>query len=152
MPVSAGLLVHRTVAGEPQVLLAHPGGPLWRTRDLAAWSVPKGLVEPGEEPIAAALREFLEETGLDIQGDLRPLAPIRQAGGKRVLCWAVEANLDLAAFRPGEFEMEWPPRSGRIGRFPEIDRLDYFAAGEALARILPAQAPLVREALELASD
>ncbi|HEY1751532.1 MAG TPA: NUDIX domain-containing protein [Caulobacteraceae bacterium] len=149
MAESAGILVHRQGADGPQVLLAHPGGPLWRRRDLGWWSIPKGLVEAGEAPLDAAVREFREETGLTPAGDFRPLAPIRQKGGKRVLCWALQADLDLAGFAPGEFEMEWPPRSARMQRFPEIDRLDYFGADEALRRILPAQAPLIREALGL---
>jgi predicted NUDIX family NTP pyrophosphohydrolase len=147
MAISAGILVHRNTAEGPQALLAHPGGPLWRRRDLGAWSVPKGLVEPGEAPLAAAVREFREETGLEAAGDFRPLAPIRQKGGKQVLCWALEADLDLAGFAPGEFEMEWPPRSGRRASFPEIDQLRWFGRDDALAHILPAQAPLLLEAL-----
>jgi predicted NUDIX family NTP pyrophosphohydrolase len=147
MAVSAGILVHRAVSGGQEVLLGHPGGPLWRGRDLGSWSIPKGLVEPGEDPLDAAVREFLEETGLGVTGVFRPLTPIRQRGGKQVLCWAVEVDLDIDAFAPGEFEMEWPPRSGKIARFPEIDQLKYFPAAEALDRILPAQQPLIHEAL-----
>jgi predicted NUDIX family NTP pyrophosphohydrolase len=150
MAVSAGILVHRTLAGRAEVLLAHPGGPLWRRRDHGSWSVPKGLVQAGEDPLAAAIREFAEETGLSARGPFHPLSPIRQKGGKLVLCWAVEADLDTSKFTPGEFEMEWPPRSGRMARFPEIDQLNYFAVDEALARILPAQAPLIREAFQSA--
>ena len=139
--------MHRTGLAGPEVLLGHPGGPLWRRRDLGSWSIPKGQVEPGEAPLDAALREFAEETGLSVEGVLRPLSPIRQKGGKQVLCWAVEADLDLEGFAPGEFEMEWPPRSGLRARFPEIDQLRYFPTEEALRRILPAQAPLIGEAL-----
>jgi predicted NUDIX family NTP pyrophosphohydrolase len=130
------------------VLLAHPGGPLWRGRDLGAWSVPKGQPEPGEDLFAAARREFREETGLAVEGAFRPLAPIRQKGGKQVVCWAVEADLDLSGFRPGEFEMVWPSRSGRVQSFPEVDRIAYFGLEEALNRILPAQAPLLLEAIQ----
>ena len=146
---SAGLLVFRRMRATAEFLLAHPGGPFWRRRDAGAWSVPKGLVEAGEEPLAAALREFGEETGLSL-GDtpLRPLSPVRQKGGKLVLCWAVEADLALADFRSNEFEMEWPPRSGRTARFPEIDTLRYFPTEEALTRILPAQAPLIHEVVK----
>ena len=147
MVVSAGILVHRTGGDGPEVLLGHPGGPFWRRRDLGSWSIPKGLVEPGEAPLHAAVREFTEETGLALAGTFRPLTPIRQKGGKQVMGWAVEADLDLAAFAPGDFEMEWPPRSGKVVRFPEIDQLRYFTLSEALDRILPAQRPLVLEAL-----
>lgn len=144
--MSAGLLVYRYMPG-PEVLLGHPGGPLWRGRDLGAWTVPKGAVEPEERPLDAALREFSEETGLLVSGAPRVLTPIRQKGGKRVLCWALEADLDLQAFRPGRFEMEWPPRSGVSVSFPELDRIAYFPIEEALRRVLPAQQPLILEAI-----
>jgi predicted NUDIX family NTP pyrophosphohydrolase len=148
--ITAGVLVYRRAAGRTGVLLGHPGGPLWARKDLGAWMVPKGLVEAGEDPRAAALREFQEETGLTPPEGARPLAPLRQAGGKQVLCWAAEGDVDLAAFRPGDFEMEWPPRSGRRARFPELDRIAFFDGAEALRRILPSQAPLVVETLRLA--
>ena len=149
MAVSAGLLVHRRGPDGPEVLLGHPGGPFWKNRDLGWWTIPKGLIEGDEPPLAAAIREFREETGLDVSGDFRALTPLRQKGGKRVHCWAVEADLDLKRFSPGEFELEWPPRSGRTARFPEIDRVQYFPPTEALSHILPSQAPLVVEALLL---
>ena len=144
--MSAGLLVYRCTP-DPEVLLGHPGGPLWRRRDLGAWTVPKGAVEPGEPSVAAAFREFSEETGLAVSGAPRALTPIQQKGGKRVLCWALEADLDLQAFRPGRFEMEWPPRSGVSIAFPELDRIAYFPVEEALRRVLPAQQPLILEAI-----
>jgi predicted NUDIX family NTP pyrophosphohydrolase len=147
MAVSAGILVHRIGEGGPEVLLGHPGGPFWRNRDAGSWTVPKGLVDAGEAPLEAGIREFREETGLDISGAFRPLTPLRQRGGKLVLCWAVAADLDTRDFAPGEFEIEWPPRSGQLQRFPEIDQLRYFAVGEALERILASQVPLIREAL-----
>jgi predicted NUDIX family NTP pyrophosphohydrolase len=149
--LSAGILVLRAGPDGPEVLLAHPGGPLWVRRDAGAWMIPKGLVEPGETALQAALREFTEETGLTATGDFRPLKPIRQAGGKQVLCWTVEDDLDIAGFRPGTFEMEWPPKSGRTASFPEIDRIAWFGAEAALEKILPSQAPLIREALGLAA-
>ncbi len=111
--------------------------------------VPKGLIEIDEDPRAAARREFQEETGLAPPPIWRPLTALRQAGGKQVVSWAAEGDLDLAAFSPGDFEMEWPPRSGRRASFPEIDRVAYFDASEALDRILPSQAPLIRETLQL---
>mgnify|MGYP001128868326 CR=1 FL=1 len=148
MPViSAGVLVYRRTGSRPEFLLGHPGGPLWARKDQGAWMVPKGLIEPGEDPAAAAVREFEEETGLTCPPLGQPLTPLRQAGGKTVLCWSTEADLDLTAFRPGQFEMEWPPRSGKRATFPEIDRLAYFEAADALARILPSQSPLIAEAL-----
>ncbi len=109
--------------------------------------VPKGLIEPGEDPVAAARREFAEETGLACPELAAPLAPLRQAGGKTVLCWSAEADLDLSAFRPGVCEMEWPPRSGKRASFPEIDRVADFDDAEALTRTLPSQAPLITEVL-----
>lgn len=147
MPTSAGILVHRNVGSGVEFLLGHPGGPLWVHRDLGAWTIPKGAVEGGETPFDAALREFTEETGLDVAGDFRELKPIRQASGKHVLCWSVEADLDLERFAPGTFEMVWPPRSDQIKAFPELDRLAYFAEAEALVRILPAQAPLISQVM-----
>jgi predicted NUDIX family NTP pyrophosphohydrolase len=147
MATSAGILAHRSAPGGPEVLLGHPGGPFWRNRDFGAWSVPKGLIEAGEAPLAAAVRESEEETGLAILGEFRPLTPLRQKGGKLVLCWAIEADLDLSNFAPGRFDMEWPPRSGQMARFPEVDQLKYFPLQEALVRILSSQLPLIQEAL-----
>ena len=145
---SAGILVYRRHGAIIEFLLGHPGGPLWARKDLGAWMIPKGLIEAGEEPLAAAQREFEEETGLQPPPITHPLTPLRQAGGKTILCWAAEGDLDLAAFRPGTFEMEWPPRSGKRAAFPEIDRIAYFDDAEALTRILPSQAPLIREILQ----
>lgn len=145
--ISAGVLVYRRTGPRPEFLLGHPGGPLWARKDEGAWMIPKGLIEAGEDPAAAAVREFQEETGLMCPPLGQPLAPLRQAGGKTVLCWAAEADLDLAAFRPGQFEMEWPPRSGKRAAYPEIDRLAYFDDAEAATRILPSQAPLIAEVM-----
>jgi predicted NUDIX family NTP pyrophosphohydrolase len=142
---SAGVLVFRRSERGLEFLLGHPGGPLWARKDLGAWMVPKGLVEPGEAPLTAARREFEEETGLTAPSELRPLTPVRQAGGKTVLCWAGEAELDLSAFSPGQFEMEWPPRSGKRVTFPEVDRIAYFDTEAALVKILPSQVPLIHE-------
>ena len=146
---SAGVLVYRRSGARPEFLLGHPGAPLWARKDQGAWMIPKGLIEAGEDPATAAVREFEEETGLTCPALSQPLAPLRQTGGKTVLCWAAEADLDLAAFRPGTFEMEWPPRSGKRARFPEIDQLSYFDDAEALRRLLPSQAPLIAEVLAI---
>jgi predicted NUDIX family NTP pyrophosphohydrolase len=116
---SAGLLVWRRGADGPQFLLAHPGGPFWARRDAGAWSIPKGLIDEGEDPLAAARREFAEETGLTVSGDFTPLAEARLKSGKTVLCWLVEADLDLAGFCSNSFEMEWPRGSGRRITAPE---------------------------------
>lgn len=145
---SAGLLVYRIRAGGPEFLLAHPGGPFWKNRDQGVWSIPKGLVEPGEETARAAAREFEEEVGQAVAGAFVELAPQRQKSGKLVLCWMVEADLDLTGFKSNLIQMEWPPRSGRTLTIPEIDRVGYFAPAEAAGKILPGQRPFLDEALE----
>lgn len=147
--ISAGLLVFRRRPAGPEFLLAHPGGPFWETRDEGAWSIPKGLLGSDEEPLAGALREFREEVGLAVPGPHIPLTPQRQRGGKRVLAWLAEADLDLAAFRSATFEMEWPPRSGQMQRFPEVDDVRYMSPSEATLRILAGQRPFLDEALAL---
>lgn len=150
--VSAGLLVFRRTSAGPSFLLGRAGGPFWARKDVGAWMIPKGLIEPDEAPLDAARREFFEETGLPPPEILGALTRLRQAGGKTVLCWMAEGDLNLAAFNPGRFEMEWPPRSGRHASFPELEQLAYFEATEALVRILPSQAPLLREALAHLAD
>jgi predicted NUDIX family NTP pyrophosphohydrolase len=145
---SAGLLVYEIEAGAVRVLLVHPGGPFWRSKDDGAWTIPKGEIADGEDALAAARREFREETGQDVAGDFVPLAPIRQAGGKIVAAWAVRAAIDAANIVSNEFEMEWPPRSGRRQLFPEIDRAQWFTLAEARTRINKRQAALLDE-LEL---
>ena len=140
---SAGLLLHRRREGGLEVLLVHPGGPFWAKRDLGAWSIPKGELDEAEDPLAAARREVEEETGLRVEGPFAPLGAVRQRGGKEVLAWAAPADLDPAALRSSTFEVEWPPRSGRRQRFPEVDRAAWFALDEARRRILPGQAPFL---------
>lgn len=140
---SAGILLHRSTAGQWQVLLAHPGGPFWRRRDEGAWTIPKGVVHADEEPEAAARREFAEELGVEAVGALRPLGEIRQRSGKRVIAFALEGEFDLERLRSNEFVVEWPPKSGRTASFPEIDRANWFALSEARKKILPGQAPLL---------
>lgn len=138
-PVSAGVLLFRRNAGELQVLLAHPGGPYWAGRDAGAWSVPKGLVEAGEEPLAAARREFGEETGFDVDGKFLPLGSTRLASGKEVHVWALEGDVDASAAVSNEFEMEWPKGSGVVRRFPEMDQAAWFRLSEARERISAGQ-------------
>ena len=141
--VSAGILAFRRKAGL-EVLLAHPGGPYWRRKDEGVWSIPKGVVESGNL-LACAKREFNEETGLTAAGEFIELTPARQKSRKIVHAFAVEADFDLSKFCSNEFEMEWPPRSGRRRAFPEIDRIGYFAIEEAMRKILVYQQPFIRE-------
>ena len=144
--ISAGLLACRRRNGL-EVLLAHPGGPFWAKKDDGVWTIPKGLVDPGEDLIAAARREFAEETNLpaDTADKLIALAPVNQKNGKAVHAFAFEADFDLARFASNEFQLEWPPRSGRQQSFPEIDRIAYFALPIAKVKILLYQRPLLEE-------
>ena len=146
-PHSAGILLFRQGGGGTEVLLIKPGGPFWRNKDAGAWMVPKGLVEPGEAPAEAALREFEEEIGTRLKSVPFPLAKIRQAGGKYVEAFAVEGELDPAAIRSNDFELEWPPRSGRVERFPEVAEGRWMSLAEARKLMLPSQLPLL-DALE----
>jgi predicted NUDIX family NTP pyrophosphohydrolase len=145
---SAGILLFRRTGPEPEVLLVHPGGPFWAKKDEGAWSIPKGLYEADEDPLAAAKREFAEETGFTPDGDFIALGPFKQPGGKVVSAWAVEGEFDLAGFRSNSFSMEWPPKSGRRQEFPETDRAAWFHPEEALRKILKGQAPIVAALLE----
>lgn len=145
--ISAGLLIHRRRPAGPEVLLVHPGGPWWRGRDAAAWSIPKGLPEAGETLQATALREFHEETGLEPPSARDALTPVR-AGGKIIHCWLAEADLELEDFRSDSLELEWPPGSGRRIAVPEIDAAGYFGETEALARIHLGQRPILKEAFD----
>ncbi|HSS27903.1 MAG TPA: NUDIX domain-containing protein [Usitatibacter sp.] len=145
MKRSAGILLYRRGSRGLEILLVHPGGPFWSKRDAGAWTIPKGEISEGEEPLAAARREFLEETGFEAQGDATALAPLRQKGGKWVHAWAVEGDCDAEAIRSNTFSMEWPPRSGKMAEFPEVDRAAWFAPQEARERILASQAALIDE-------
>ena len=152
MPViSAGLLLHRMTENGLEVLLVHPGGPFWAHRDLGSWSIPKGEVAAGEDLLAAARREFLEETGFPVDGDALPLGAIRQPSGKRVHAWTIRGDADPCKLRSNVFEMEWPRRSGTMRAFPEVDRAAWFSLAEARRRILPGQVPLL-DALPLALE
>lgn len=143
---SAGILLFR-LRPHIEVLLIKPGGPFWRNKDAGAWMIPKGAVEPGETPAEAALREFEEETGTRLTGAPFPLARVKQSGGKWVEAFALEGNLDAARIKSIDFEMEWPPRSGRTGRFPEAEEARWLGLAEARKVMLPSQLPLL-DALE----
>jgi predicted NUDIX family NTP pyrophosphohydrolase len=142
--ISAGILAHRTNAGRVEVLLVHPGGPFWRNKDDGAWSIPKGEIDPSEDPEQAARREFAEELGpRGTIGTLRWLGEIRQRAGKRVLAFTGESDFDPAWLVSNLFEMEWPPRSGRRQAFPEVDRAGWFDLETARTKLLPAQVDLL---------
>lgn len=141
---SAGILLYRQRGARLEVLLVHPGGPFWIKRDLGAWSIPKGEYEPGEEPLAAARREFEEELGTaPPEGPTEDLGEIRQKGGKTVRAWGLEGDLDATAILSNTVSIEWPPRSGKLIDVPEVDRAEWFALEEAQERINPAQAELL---------
>ena len=140
---SAGLLLYRRRGGALEVFLVHPGGPFWARRDAGAWSIPKGEIEGDEEPLAAARREVEEETGLAPAGPFIALPPVRQAGGKTVLAFAAACDADPQAIRSNRFAMEWPPRSGRMEEFPEVDRAAWFDLETARAKLLPGQCALL---------
>lgn len=147
---SAGLLLYRRGGREGiEVFLVHPGGPFWAKKDEGAWSLPKGEIDEAEDALAAARRELAEETGLEVDGEFRPLASRRQPGGKLVHAWAVEADCDPARVRSNLFSLEWPPRSGRIREFPEVDRAAWFGLPEARRRILKGQRPFIDELEDL---
>ena len=149
---SAGLLVYREVSGAVEVLLVHPGGPLWARKDDGAWSIPKGELDEGEEPLAAARREFAEETGIAADGpafgDFVALDAVRQPGGKLVHAYAVRGEADAGSVRSNTFAMEWPPKSGRQQAFAEVDRAAWFLLEEAEAKILRGQAPFLDQLRE----
>jgi predicted NUDIX family NTP pyrophosphohydrolase len=140
---SAGILMFRRRGGELEVLLMHPGGPFWAKKDDGAWSIPKGLFEPGEDALAAARREFAEETGLAPSGDFVPLGTFRQPSGKMIVAYAVPGDFDLAGFRSNRFEIEWPPRSGHLQSFPEADRAGWFTLGQARHKLNKGQVAIV---------
>ncbi|MCA2406852.1 NUDIX domain-containing protein [Rhizobium leguminosarum] len=146
---SAGLLIHRRISKDYEVLLVHPGGPFWARKDEAAWSIPKGLIETGEDELAAAIRETAEELGVAVDGRFTPLGEYRQPGGKIVVAWSIEADpvLDVNAIRSSKFEIEWPPRSGRLKSFPEVDRAGWFSLREAAIKLLKGQRPMLADLL-----
>lgn len=146
-PRSAGILLFRTGAAELEVLLVKPGGPFWRSRDVGAWMIPKGMVEAGEAPVEAALREFAEETGTRLTAIPFPLCTVRQSGGKIVVAFAVEGDLDPTTLTSTDFAMEWPPHSGQQQSFPEIVEARWLTLAEARKLMLVSQLPIL-DALE----
>ncbi|MFZ5453904.1 MAG: NUDIX domain-containing protein [Thermodesulfobacteriota bacterium] len=148
---SAGLLMYRHREGVLEVFLVHPGGPFWAKKDLGAWSLPKGEYNPEEDALAAARREFAEETGFEAGGDFIPLTPLKQPSGKVIDAWAFAGDCDPAAIKSNTFALEWPPRSGKQQEFPEIDRAGWFTIEEAKVKIIKGQAGLLEELQQILS-
>ncbi|MFC3199308.1 NUDIX domain-containing protein [Parapedobacter deserti] len=148
MKQSAGILVFRRTASEIQFFLVHPGGPFFAKRDAGAWTIPKGEIIPPEEPLETAVREFEEETGIPLDGPFIPLNAVVQKGGKQVICWAVEADLNPESVVSNTFELEWPPRSGKRRSFPEIDKSGWFTLLDAKQLINERQVPLLEQLVE----
>jgi predicted NUDIX family NTP pyrophosphohydrolase len=147
---SAGILLYRRCGNELEVFLVHPGGPLWKKKDLGAWSIPKGEYSRDEEALAAAKREFHEETGFELgPGTLVPLSHVKLASGKIVAAWALEGNCDAAAINSNSFSLEWPPKSGRMQPFPEVDRAEWFTLPVAHTKIHTAQRDFLTRLVEL---
>jgi predicted NUDIX family NTP pyrophosphohydrolase len=145
---SAGILLYRRRNHALELFLVHPGGPLWARKDDAAWSIPKGLIDDGEDPLAAAKREFHEETGFHADGAFIDLGAFKQPSGKTVLAWALEGDCDATAVHSNSFAMEWPPRSGKMAQFPEVDRAAWWSPAEALVKIGKGQRPIVTALLQ----
>jgi predicted NUDIX family NTP pyrophosphohydrolase len=140
---SAGLLMYRLTNGSIEVLLVHPGGPFWSRKDAGAWFLPKGEIEEHEDPLAAARREFHEETGVDANGPVTPLGETKHKSGKRVLAWAIEGDWDTSTLRSNTFTMEWPPKSGRQQTFPEVDRAEFLPLDRAKQKIHEAESVFI---------
>jgi predicted NUDIX family NTP pyrophosphohydrolase len=145
---SAGILLYRRRGGAIEVLLVHPGGPFWARKDDGAWSIPKGEYLPGEDPLAAARREFAEETGSPAEGEATALGAFRQPSGKIVDVWAIEGDFDPATLRSNTFTLEWPPRSGHMREVPEVDRAGWFAPEEAQRKLIKGQRPILKALLQ----
>jgi predicted NUDIX family NTP pyrophosphohydrolase len=141
--ISAGILLFRRRPAGIEVMLVHPGGPFWAKKDAGAWSIPKGLADEGENLLEAARREFLEETGVTVEGEFLDLGAHKQPGGKTVVAWACEGDFDPASLTSNMFSLEWPPRSGRMAQFPEVDRAAWYSIDEALEKINKGQRAIV---------
>jgi len=148
---AAGILLYRRGPAGLEVLLAHPGGPLWARKDAASWTLPKGQFTDDELPLDAAKREFEEEMGSAPAGDFQPLGTVKQPSGKIIHAWAVESDFDVSTVKSNLFSMEWPPKSGRHGEFPEVDRAGWFSIEHARLKILKGQAPFLDRLLALLS-
>jgi predicted NUDIX family NTP pyrophosphohydrolase len=149
MKRSAGILMYKRSGPELRLLLVHPGGPFWAKRDLGAWSIPKGEYEEGEDPLAAARREFCEELGIEPRGDFLALGELVQPSRKAITAWAVEGDFDPRQLKSNTFELEWPPKSGRRQSFPEVDRAEWFTPAQARTKILPGQIGFIDRLLAL---
>ncbi len=141
--MSAGVLLYRKRPAGMEILLVHPGGPFWRKKDDGAWSIPKGLAEAGEDHLAAARREFFEETGASVSGEFVALGAHRQPGGKTIVAFAVEGDFDPALISSNVFAIEWPPHSGKTAEFPEVDRAGWFSLDQALQKVTKGQKPII---------
>jgi len=146
---SAGILVYKYAAQEIRFLLLHPGGPFWKSKDIGAWTIPKGEIENGDDPFQTALKEFEEETGSSITGNFIQLNPIVQKGGKTIYVWAVEGDFNCQTFHSNTFDMEWPPKSGQLKQFPEIDKAEWYDLETSKMKINPAQFALITEVLTI---
>ena len=142
---SAGILVYRLSRGFLEVLLAHPGGPFWKNKDVGAWSIPKGEFAPGDDILAAAKREFYEETGYEADGEFMSLTPVKRRSGSLVYTFAIEDDFPAGPVQSNLFEMEWPPKSGRKSSFPEVDRIEWFDIPAAKEKITSYQVPILTE-------
>lgn len=142
---SAGLLIYRKHRNALEVFLVHPGGPFWKNKDTGSWSIPKGEFDEDENPLQAAIREFFEETGKIVSGKFLKLNPIKQKSGKTVFAWAVEKDIDASDIASNTFEIEWPPHSGKLNKFPEIDKASWFLISEAKKKINLAQIAFLTE-------
>jgi predicted NUDIX family NTP pyrophosphohydrolase len=140
---SAGILLFRRGPAGVEVMLVHPGGPFWAKKDAGSWSIPKGLAGEGEDLLAAAKREFREETGMSVKGEFLVLGAHKQPGGKTIVAWALEGDFDPATLKSNMFAIEWPPRSGRMAEFPEVDRAAWYSIDEALEKASKGQTPII---------
>ncbi|MES2627595.1 MAG: NUDIX domain-containing protein [Bacteroidota bacterium] len=149
MKKSAGILLYRKTASGFLFFLVHPGGPFFKNKDLGSWSIPKGEFEDDEDPLTAAIREFHEETGTLLSGDFIALDPVKLKSGKKIFAWAMEGDVDVKTVVSNDFELEWPPRSGRKVSFPEIDKAEWFDESQALGKLNVAQGDLIRQLMEI---